>query len=95
MDTGWNNKGNGGFLQFAGIEFTADGWKTRGGLIDENRTYNVAMNDFLLSGLEQNMGFLNKDNPEIINVTLPDPNNKNDLKNDIRFAVIEYLKKWK
>lgn len=94
MDTGWNNKGNGGFLQFAGIEYTASGWKTMGGNIDEDKTYNVALNDFLLSGMEQNMGFLTRDNPDIKKITEPDVNNKNDLRNDIRFAVIDYLKKW-
>ncbi|HJY63431.1 MAG TPA: bifunctional metallophosphatase/5'-nucleotidase [Ignavibacteria bacterium] len=94
MDTGWNNKGNGGFLQFAGIEYTAGGWKTKGELISDNKVYNIAINDFLLSGMEQNMGFLTKDNPGIIKITEPDPNNKSDIKNDFRFAVIDYLKKW-
>ena len=94
MDTGWNNKGNGGFLQFAGIEYTASGWNVKGSVIDNDKIYNASMNDFLLSGMEQNMDFLTKDNPEIINVFWPDPDNKNDLKNDIRFTVIEYLKKW-
>jgi 5'-nucleotidase len=94
MDTGWNNKGNGGFLQFAGIEYTASGWKVKGELIKDDKTYNIALNDFLLSGMEQNMDFLTKDNPDVIKVTLPDAENKTDLRNDIRFAVINYLEKW-
>src|SRR4030095_14103150 len=94
MDIGWNNKGNGGFLQFAGIEYTAAGWKAKGELIKDDKTYNIALNDFLLTGLEQNLGFLTKDNPEIVKITEPDPNNKDDLKNDIRFGVIKYLKSW-
>lgn len=94
METGMNNKGNGGFLQFYGIEQTINGWKVKGGMIDDNKIYNVAITDFLLTGMEQNMGFLTKDNPGIIKITEPDPSNKNDLRNDIRFAVINYLKKW-
>jgi 5'-nucleotidase len=94
LETGWNNKGNGGFLQFAGIEYTVDGFKTRGGVIKDDKTYGIAILDFLLTGMEQNMGFLTKDNPGILKITTPDPSNKNDLRNDIRFAVIDYLKKW-
>jgi hypothetical protein len=45
--------------------------------------------------MEQNFGYLTKDNPDIIKLTEPDPANKADLRNDIRFAVIEYFKKWK
>jgi 2',3'-cyclic-nucleotide 2'-phosphodiesterase (5'-nucleotidase family) len=94
METGWNNKGNGGFLQFYGIEQAANGWKTRGGFIDDNKIYNIAVSDFLLSGMEQNFGYLTKDNPSIIEISEPDPADKSDLRNDIRFAVINYLKKW-
>lgn len=94
LETGWNNKGNGGYLQFYGVEYTSQGWKAKGGQIDENKIYNCAVSDYLLSGMEQNFGYLTKDNPGIIKVDTPDPNNKNDLRNDIRFAVIEYFKKW-
>jgi len=94
MDTGRSNKGNGGFLQFAGIEMTSNGWKIGGKIIVDDKFYNIAINDFLLTGMEQNMAFLTKDNPDIIKIIEPDTNDKNDMKNDIRFAVINYLKKW-
>jgi hypothetical protein len=94
METGMNNKGNGGFLQYYGIEYASGGWKTKGGVIDDSRIYTVAITDFLLSGMEQNMGFLTKENPGIIKISESDPSNKNDLRNDIRFAVIDYFKKW-
>ncbi|MCI0448984.1 MAG: bifunctional metallophosphatase/5'-nucleotidase [Chlorobi bacterium] len=94
METGWNNKGNGGFLQFYGIEQTAAGWKTKGGFIDDNKTHKVSMSDYLLSGMEQNFGYLTRDNPSIIKISEPDPSDRNDLRNDMRFAVINYLKKW-
>lgn len=95
LNTGWNNKGNGGYLQWFGIEQTNAGWKVKGEAIDDNKTYNCAVSDYLLTGMEQNFGYLTKDNPGIVSVNAPDPNNKSDLRNDIRFAVIEYLKKWK
>ena len=44
--------------------------------------------------MEQNFGYLTKDNPAIIKITEPDASDKNDLGNDIRFAVINYLEKW-
>ncbi len=95
LETGWNNKGNGGFLQFYGVEYTVQGWKVKNQPIDEDKIYNAAIADYLLTGMEQNFGYLTKDNPGIIKITEPDPSNKADLRNDIRFAVIEYFKKWK
>jgi 2',3'-cyclic-nucleotide 2'-phosphodiesterase (5'-nucleotidase family) len=94
LETGWNNKGSGGFLQFYGVEQTAAGWKVKGGPIDDDKVYNVAIADYLMSGMEQNFGYLTKENPGIMKLETPDPSNKNDLRNDIRFAVIEYFKKW-
>ena len=48
-------------------------------------------NDFLLTGKERNLGFFTKQNPDIQSVieTFPD----GDVRNDIRKAVIAYLKK--
>lgn len=94
IETGMKNKGNGGFLQFYGVESTAAGWKAKGELIDDNKTYNAAISDFLLTGMEQNFAYLTKNNPGIIKLTMPDPNVKGDLRNDIRFAVIKYFEKW-
>jgi 2',3'-cyclic-nucleotide 2'-phosphodiesterase (5'-nucleotidase family) len=94
MDTGVKNEGNGGYLQYYGIESTVNGWKVKGEPVNDEKIYNVAINDYLMSGLEQNLGFLTKDNPAIIKVTGPEPSDKNDLRNDIRFAVVDYFKKW-
>jgi 2',3'-cyclic-nucleotide 2'-phosphodiesterase (5'-nucleotidase family) len=91
MNTGWNNKGNGGYLQFYGIEQTVNGWKVKGEAIDNEKVYYCAMSDFLLSGMEQNFGYLTGENPGIVEVLAV---HKDDIRNDIRFAVIEYFKKW-
>ena len=47
-----------------------------------------------MSGMESNFGYLTKENPGVIKVTEPDPADKSDLSNDIRFAVINFLGKW-
>ncbi len=94
IETGFSQPGSGGYLLYYGMEQTAAGYKVRGELIDENKIYNAAVSDYLLSGMEQNFGYLTKDNPAILKVTEPDASDKNDLRNDIRFAVINYLEKW-
>ena len=95
IETGFSQPGSGGYLQYYGLEQTAAGYKVKNELIDENKVYMAAISDYLMSGMEQNFGYLTKDNPGIIKVTEPNPENKADLRNDIRFAVINYFEKWK
>ncbi len=60
----------------------------------------MTLPDFLLTGSEQNMGFLQVTTtsrgtvntpPEMPVISRPDVRNKKDLRNDIRLAVIDYL----
>jgi len=80
---GENNQGLGGYLQVRGAEHKADGWLVGGRPLDPAARYRVALNDFLLSGGEINMGFLTRSNPQV-----------HDLRElrDIRRAVIDELK---
>lgn len=94
IETGFSQPGSGGYLQYYGLEQTAAGYKVKNSLIDENKVYSAAVADYLLSGMESNFGYLTKENPGIIKVTEPNPADKNDLCNDVRFAVINYLEKW-
>ncbi|HWA07466.1 MAG TPA: bifunctional metallophosphatase/5'-nucleotidase [Ignavibacteria bacterium] len=94
IETGFSQPGSGGYLQYYGLEQTAEGYKVKNALIDDNKTYTAAVADYLLSGMEHNFGYLTKDNPGIVKVTEPNPNDKNDLCNDVRFAVINFLEKW-
>ncbi len=94
IETGFSQPGSGGYIQYYGLEQTAAGYKVKNALIDENKVYSAAVADYLLSGMEHNFGYLTKDNPGIIKVTEPNPADKNDLCNDVRFAVINYLEKW-
>ena len=92
LETGTEkNVGSGGYLQLANLRKNNQGqW-----LIGEERIrsgtgprYRIAMPAFLASGRESNLGFL-KDLPADTPKTLK----PTDFKNDIRDAVIEYLKR--
>ena len=56
LDQGVKNAGSGGFLQSA---------RASTGPIDPNRTYLVAITDFLLTGAEKGLDYLKPDNPDL------------------------------
>ena len=103
LEAGWSNRGNGGYLQWANIrrdDATGD-WSVGGQPLEDTRTYHVTLPDFLLTGSEQNMGFLQVNvtargtvttPPEMPVIMRPDPRSKTDARNDIRQAVIGYLR---
>jgi len=95
------NKGKGGYLQLKNIRQDASGkWLVNEKPLDDTKIYRVAIGDFLLTGAEQKMEFLKasldtdgkSSNPDILKITKPDPNDKGDVRNDIRHAVIRYLR---
>ncbi len=103
LDVGWKNKGNGGFLQWANIghDEATGAWSVGDQPLDDTRIYHVTLPDFLLTGNEQNMGFLQvitKSNgfieppPDMPVITRPDARSKTDLRNDIRLALISFLR---
>ena len=94
LNTGLHNKGIGGYLQWAAVNYNESGqnWTIAGQPLDENRTYRIATSDYLIKGLETNMGFFTPDNSEVIAVHYPDKNDPDDLRVDVRKAVISYLK---
>lgn len=85
LNQGRNNRGNGGYLQTANIDYNSDTetWLIADIPLDKNKIYKVAIADFLLTGKEQNLGFLNLQNPELTVIAEGQ---------DIRFALIDYLK---
>ncbi len=93
LETGLANKGSGGYLQWGKVarDETKKEWKINGKLLDVNQEYTIVTSDFLLSGKERNLGFFTKQNPDVVSVldTFPE----NDVRNDIRKAIIDYLKK--
>ena len=65
LDTGLNNEGTGGYLHAWGAKRDGNAWLIQGKPIDPARRYAVALNDFLLSGGETNLGFLTRANPQV------------------------------
>jgi 5'-nucleotidase len=77
LDIGNQNRGTGGYLQTVGIPDT----------IDPAGRYTLAITEFLLTGQEQNLGFLTRQNPEVTDIS--------EFR-DVRLALIDELKRiWK
>ena len=95
LETGRKNSGSGGYIQYANINYDSlsGKWSVGNKPLDEAVNYKAAVAAYLLTGLEQNMGFLTKENPDIIKITEPDAANTADLRNDVRLAIISYLEK--
>jgi len=85
------SKGNGCFLQHdAAISKGSDGkWKSQGKEIADGKKYAVVINDYLLDGRQERMEFL----ATIDTADIKRPDLKDPLRNDIRQAIIHYLKK--
>ena len=82
LETGMNNEGLGGYLQTRGARRDNGVWLVQGKPIEPSKRYTVALNDFLLTGAETNLGFLTRANPQVHDVV--------ELR-DIRRVVIEEL----
>ncbi len=77
------NTGSGGYLQTAGIGRTPAGWTVGGAPLDEAQLYTVATSDFLVSGRETGLEYLNAEtNPDIVAV---------GRHGDVRRALIGHL----
>ena len=58
--------------------------------MEAGKVYKVAFTDFLLTGGEANLDFLNKDNPDIVKV-YPVFTSLDDSRSDVRRAIIRYM----
>jgi 5'-nucleotidase / UDP-sugar diphosphatase len=85
LDQGQANKGSGGYLQTAKItqESSSGNWLINGQPLDSKKTYTVATTEFLISGKEKGLDFLNLQQAGIKLIA---------QKRDIRFIVIDKLK---
>ena len=92
LEAGRKNIGIGGFLHYNdNLVFAHDKWSLNGQPIDPAKTYRVALPEFLLSGKEANMEFLNTNNVEVVKVYPAAA--KGETLSDIRLAVVRYLEK--
>ncbi|MBK8921371.1 MAG: bifunctional metallophosphatase/5'-nucleotidase [Saprospirales bacterium] len=102
LDAGMFNKGKGGYLHWYRISRDEAGnrWLVNGMPLDAKKIYRVTLPDFLLTGNETNMDFLKAapasdgktTNPDILRISKPAPADKSDLRNDLRLALIHYLR---
>jgi 2',3'-cyclic-nucleotide 2'-phosphodiesterase (5'-nucleotidase family) len=95
LEAGRKNYGIGGFLHYnENLQFDAatNAWLLNGKVFDPEKTYRVALPEFLLSGKEANLDFLNPKNPDVIKI-YPAGKEKTDPRTDVRLALVQYLQK--
>jgi 5'-nucleotidase len=85
LEQGQANRGTGGYLQTINVSKKPEigTWVINGEPLDPNRNYRVAINDFLMSGKEKKLEFLNFKTEGVKLI---------GQRRDIRFAVIDQLK---
>lgn len=88
LDFGENAEGTGAYLQRNNIEKNSIGqWMIDNELINESEIYKIALNDFLMLGLD--IPFLTPENKGVKSVYTP---KKGELSYDLRRAIIYYMK---
>ena len=65
-------------------------WSLKNMPVDANKIYKVATSDFLMTGGEANLDFMNDKNPDIVKV-YPVFTDMKDPRSDIRRAIFMYL----
>lgn len=97
LDQGRKNKDIGGFLLYneeVSFDSTSNSWKLSNTTIDASKIYRVAMGEFLFSGKEANLDFLNPKNPDVVKAYDAETSPSSSA-SDIRLAVVRYLEKKK
>ena len=90
LDQGEKNVNIGGFLLHNDdLVHEGGGWMLNKTSIDSAKVYHVALGEFILTGKEANLDFLNPSNPGIVKVYDPAP--AGDPRSDIRLAIVKYL----
>lgn len=93
LEQGKKNIGIGGYLVYnENLVNANDKWLLNNTPIEPAKTYHVAITDFLLTGKEANLDYLNPTNVDIVKVydavtSITDP------RSDIRLAAVKYLEK--
>jgi 5'-nucleotidase len=91
LDEAAKHPGNGAFLQYDRVvKDKKKGWLVNGARLDDRKVYKVAVNDYLVSGMQQYLEFLNEKNGDIVRISQPEAGNK--MQEDLRQAVIYYLR---
>src|SRR5690606_28109270 len=96
LQTGLKNANNGGYLQSQPVAFNSatNSFTINNLPLDTAKVYRVALADFLLTGNETNLNFLNENNPDIIKV-YPAETSVTNPRSDVRLAITMYLQSKK
>jgi 5'-nucleotidase len=65
LDQGRRNAGNGGFLQSSAAPRSGGGWEVGGTPVVDSAWYGVALTEYLLTGAETGLAFLNRQQSEL------------------------------
>lgn len=92
LNAGLENAGAGGYLQWHNITYNeADqSWQINNEPLDETKTYHIASSEYLANGYENRLEFFKEEN--FVNTEKPNNNDPDDLRTDVRKAVIAYMK---
>lgn len=63
LDAGENNRGTGGYLQTLNVTSKEGQWFIQNKVLEPERIYSIAINDFLMEGKESNLSFLKFQEP--------------------------------
>jgi 2',3'-cyclic-nucleotide 2'-phosphodiesterase (5'-nucleotidase family) len=96
LEAGAKNINNGGFLQSEAVGYNkaTNSFTVNNQRVNPSGTYRVALTEFLLSGKETNLGFLNETNPGMVKV-YPAETAVTNPQSDIRTAIVMYLESRK
>ncbi len=90
LEQGMKNSGTGGFLHFSHSALKRGGqWYINNNPVEPGKTYRVAFTEFLLTGKESNLAYLNPENPLVEKIYPAPP--LSDLRSDLRLALINYI----
>lgn len=85
---GEKNNGSGGYLQrHPNLSHVNDVWFLSGKPIAPDAFYEVVFNDYLLTGKENNLDFLQPENPDILKL---EKGKEGELTSDIRSLMVAY-----
>ena len=93
MEQGKKNIGSGGYLLYnENLVNVYDQWLLNNNPVESSKVYHVAITEFLLTGKESNLDYINPTNVDIIKV-YDVPTSGTDPRSDIRLAVVRHIEK--
>lgn len=93
LNAGVKNVGIGGFLQYSPSlvkDIITGNWSLKNIPVDANKVYKIATSDFLMTGGEANLDFMNEKNSDVVKM-YPVFTDLKDPRSDIRRAIFMYL----